>query len=436
MRVTVIGTGYVGLVTGTCLAETGNHVTCVDIDKSKIESLQQGKVPIYEPGLEEILRRNVAKERLHFATDLVAAMKDSEILMIAVGTPPGEDGSADLSHVLAAAESVGKNLNGYKIIVNKSTVPVGTGDLVRAKVAEFTKHEFDVVSNPEFLKEGDAVNDFMKPDRIVLGVSSSRAEDMMRKLYAPFQRTGHRLIVMDTRSAEMTKYASNALLATKITFMNEIANLCEAVGADVTSVRYGVGTDKRIGPHFLFPGVGYGGSCFPKDVAALIHIAEQNLHSLKILQAVDEVNKKQRLRIAEKIVTRLGENLTGKIFAMWGLSFKPQTDDMREAPSIYTINNLLECGAKIHAYDPQAMHEARKVFGNRIEYCKDNYVALEGTDALIIMTEWQEFREPDFDLVKKLLKTHLIFDGRNLYEPVDMRALGFEYHSIGRKLLS
>jgi UDPglucose 6-dehydrogenase len=433
MKVVVIGTGYVGLVTGTCLAETGNHVVCVDIDKAKIDALQKGHIPIYEPGLEEILARNIAKGRLQFTTDLIAVMDDAEILMIAVGTPPGEDGSADLSYVLAVAETIGKNLNGYKIIVDKSTVPVGTGDLVRAKIASLTKHEFDVVSNPEFLKEGDAVSDFMKPDRIVLGVSSAKAGDIMRKLYAPFQRTGHRIIIMDIRSAEMTKYAANALLATKITFMNEIANLCEAVGADVASVRFGVGTDKRIGPHFLFPGVGYGGSCFPKDVAALIQIASKNGHPMKVLESVDEVNHKQRLKIAEKVVKHFGENLKGKTFAVWGLSFKPQTDDMREAPAIYTINYLLERGAKIRAYDPQAMNEARKIFADTIDYCDDNYALLKGAEALLIMTEWQEFREPDFDVIKGSLKTPLIFDGRNLFEPSDMRKLGFTYFSIGRQ---
>jgi UDPglucose 6-dehydrogenase len=433
MKVTVVGTGYVGLVTGTCLAETGNHVICVDIDQSKIDALRAGVIPIYEPGLEEILSRNIAKKRLIFSTDLVESMQDAEILMIAVGTPPGEDGSADLSYVLGVAETIGKNLNGYKIVVDKSTVPVGTGDLVREKIASLTKQEFDVVSNPEFLKEGDAVSDFLKPDRIVLGVSSKRAEEMMRKLYAPFQRTGHRLIVMDVRSAEMTKYAANALLATKITFMNEIANLCEAVGADVTSVRFGVGTDKRIGPHFLFPGVGYGGSCFPKDVSALVKIASKAGHPMKVLESVEEVNNKQRFRIAEKVVKQFGENLKGKTFAVWGLSFKPQTDDMREAPAIYTINYLLEHGARVCGYDPQAMKEARKVFGDRIDYSNDNYSMLKGADALLIITEWQEFREPDFDVIKSSLKAPVIFDGRNLYEPADMRKLGFQYFSIGRQ---
>lgn len=432
MKISVVGTGYVGLVTGTCLAETGIHVSCVDTDKNKIATLKQGEIPIYEPGLKEILVRNVANGRLSFHTDLTEVMDDSEIIFIAVGTPPGEDGSADLSHVLTVAETIGRNLKEYKIIVNKSTVPVGSADLVRKKIAEYTSLDFDVVSNPEFLKEGDAVNDFLKPDRIVIGVSSDRAQSTMTKLYAPFQRTGHRVVVMDVHSAEMTKYAANALLATKITFMNEIANLCEKVGADITAVRYGIGTDKRIGPHFLFPGVGYGGSCFPKDVSALIQIGEQNDNKLKILTAVDEVNHEQRLRVAHKVIRHFGENLKGKRFAVWGLSFKPRTDDMREAPSIYTINKLLEHGATVGAYDPEATANAKLIFGDTIDYYDNYYDPLKGADALLIITEWQEFREPDFKRVKSLLKTPLIFDGRNLFEPADVRELGFEYQSIGR----
>ncbi|MCX6600208.1 MAG: UDP-glucose/GDP-mannose dehydrogenase family protein [bacterium] len=432
MKLVVIGTGYVGLVTGACLAETGHHVTCVDIDEQKIARLRRGEVPIYEPGLKEILARNAAKGRLGFSTDLPAAMPDSEILIIAVGTPSTEDGSADLSHVLAVAEVIGRNLNGYKIIVNKSTVPVGSADLVRDKIREFTRHDFDVVSNPEFLKEGDAVNDFMKPDRIVLGVSSARAEELMQRLYAPFQRLGHRLIVMDVRSAEMTKYAANAILATKISFMNEIANLCEKVGADVTSVRYGVGADPRIGSQFLFPGVGYGGSCFPKDVSALIRIGAAAGNPLKILQAVEEVNERQRLRIAEKVVERFGADLKGRTLAVWGLAFKPRTDDMREAPSVYTIRELTARGAAIQAYDPAAMQEARRIFGERVRFFEDGYEALRGADALLILTEWQEFRDPDFDLMKSLLKSPIIFDGRNLFEPAHPRQMGFEYFCIGR----
>jgi UDPglucose 6-dehydrogenase len=433
MRITVIGTGYVGLVTGACLADTGHHVDCVDIDRKKIEALTRGVVPIYEPGLEEVLERTVSKGRLAFTTDLSSVMGPSEIVMIAVGTPPQEDGSADLSHVLAVAEQIGKLMNGYKIVVNKSTVPVGTGDLVRARLREYTSHDFDVVSNPEFLKEGDAINDFMKPDRIVLGVSSKRAQEAMERLYAPFQRTGHRIIVMDVRSAELTKYAANAMLATKITFMNEVANLCEEVGADITSVRYGIGSDRRIGPHFLFPGVGYGGSCFPKDVAALIKIGEEHHHAFQILNAVDRVNKQQRLRLVQKLTKRLGEDLKDRTFALWGLSFKPRTDDMREAPAIYTIDALLERGARIRAYDPAAMPGAKKIFGDRVVFCDDCYAPLDGADALLIMTEWQEFRDPDFEKLNDLMKTPLIFDGRNLYEPEEMRSHGFEYHSIGRR---
>ncbi|MBU1636636.1 UDP-glucose/GDP-mannose dehydrogenase family protein [bacterium] len=433
MKISVVGTGYVGLVTGTCLAETGIRVSCVDTDKNKIETLKKGRIPIFEPGLKELLDHNVANGRLSFHTDLTSVMDDSEIIFIAVGTPPGEDGSADLSHVLTVAETIGRNLKEYKIVVNKSTVPVGSADLVRKKISEFTNIEFDVVSNPEFLKEGDAVNDFLKPDRIVIGVSSDRAQLAMTKLYAPFQRTGHRVVVMDVRSAEMTKYAANAMLATKITFMNEIANLCEKVGADITSVRYGIGTDKRIGPHFLFPGVGYGGSCFPKDVSALIKIGEQNNNKLKILTAVDEVNQNQRLRVAHKVIEHYGENLKGKRFAVWGLSFKPRTDDMREAPSVYTINKLLECGAAVGAYDPEATANAKLILGNSIDYFDNYYEPLKGADALLIITEWQEFREPDFKRVKSLLKAPVIFDGRNLFEPGDIRALGFEYYSIGRQ---
>jgi UDPglucose 6-dehydrogenase len=432
MNLVVIGTGYVGLVTGACLAETGHHVTCVDIDHAKIDALKKGIVPIYEPGLEEILARNVSKERLRFSTDLPAAIPTAEILMIAVGTPPAEDGSADLSHVLGVAETIGKHMNGYKIVVNKSTVPIGSGDKVMAKIREFTKHEFDVVSNPEFLKEGDAINDFLKPDRIVLGVASERAEDMMRRLYAPFQRTGHRLVVMDIHSAEMTKYAANALLATKISFMNEIANLCERVGADVNSVRLGVGSDTRIGPQFLFPGVGYGGSCFPKDVSALLKIGVAAGMPLQVLGAVDEVNSRQRLRVVDKVIQRFGENLSGKAFALWGLAFKPRTDDMREAPAIYTVNELKRRGATLRGYDPAAMNEARRVLGDSITLYDDSYGVLKGADALLIMTEWQEFRDPDFDQVRQLLKAPVIFDGRNLFEPADMRARGFDYTCIGR----
>ncbi|MBK6909654.1 MAG: UDP-glucose/GDP-mannose dehydrogenase family protein [bacterium] len=432
MKVTVIGTGYVGLVTGTCLAETGNTVACVDTDARKVDMLKRGIVPIYEPGLKDYLDRNVAAGRLSFTTDLYSVMDDSEVLMIAVGTPPGEDGSADLRYVLQVAEQIGKNLKSYKVIVNKSTVPIGSGDLVRETIAKHTTVEFDVVSNPEFLKEGDAVSDFMKPDRIVIGVSSKRAEEIMKHLYAPFHRTGYRVVSMDVRSAEMTKYAANAMLATKITFMNEIANLCEACGADINNVRYGIGSDKRIGPHFLFAGIGYGGSCFPKDVSALIRIGRQYDNELKILNAVDEVNVRQRTRLVDKVVKRFGEDLTGKRFGIWGLSFKPRTDDMREAPSIYTIEALHERGAKLQVYDPQAMENARPIFGDKAHFHDDYYSLLKDCDALLICTEWQEFREPDFARIKGLLKQPIIFDGRNLFEPDHMRELGYEYHCIGR----
>jgi len=432
MKVTVIGTGYVGLVTGTCLAESGNTVACVDTDPRKIEMLKKGIVPIYEPGLKEVMDRNVAQGRLTFTTDLYSVMDDSEVLMIAVGTPPGEDGSADLQYVLAVAESIGRCLKSYKVIVNKSTVPVGSGDRVREAIKKHTDVEFDVVSNPEFLKEGDAVNDFMKPDRIVIGVSSTRAEELMKRLYAPFHRTGHRVVTMDVRSAEMTKYAANAMLATKITFMNEIANLCEECGADINHVRFGIGSDKRIGPHFLFAGIGYGGSCFPKDVSALIRIAHQYNMNLKILDAVDEVNHKQRTRLVEKVVKRFGEDLTGLKFGIWGLSFKPRTDDMREAPSIYVIEMLKERGAELHVYDPQAMENARPIFGDKAHFHEDYYSLLKDADALLICTEWQEFREPDFVRIKSLLKRPIIFDGRNLFEPPHMREIGFEYFGIGR----
>jgi UDPglucose 6-dehydrogenase len=432
MKVTVIGTGYVGLVTGTCLAESGNSVACVDTDPRKIEMLKKGIVPIYEPGLKEYLDRNVAQGRLSFTTDLYSVMDDSEVLMIAVGTPPGEDGSADLSYVLAVAESIGKRLKDYKVIVNKSTVPVGSGDLVRETIAKHTKSEFDVVSNPEFLKEGDAVNDFMKPDRIVIGVSSSRAEELMKRLYAPFHRTGYRVVTMDVRSAEMTKYAANAMLATKITFMNEIANLCEECGADVNHVRFGIGSDKRIGPHFLFAGIGYGGSCFPKDVSALIKIGKKYGQEMKILDAVDEVNHKQRTRLVEKVVKYFGEDLTGLKLGIWGLAFKPRTDDMREAPSIYIIEMLKERGAQLHVYDPQSMENARPILGDKAHFYDDYYSLLKDTDALLIATEWQEFREPDFVRVKSLMKRPVIFDGRNLFEPSHMRDIGFEYFGIGR----
>jgi UDPglucose 6-dehydrogenase len=420
------------LVTGACLAETGHSVTCADIDAQKIRQLQDGVVPIYEPGLDEIVVRNRKKKRVHFTSDMGAAVREAQIVMIAVGTPTQPDGSADLTAVFAVADIVAANLSGYKIVVNKSTVPVGTADAVRQRIGKIAKGEFDVVSNPEFLKEGDAVNDFLKPDRIIVGVASERAEKLMRELYAPFVRTGHPILVMDIRSAEVTKYAANGFLATKITFMNEMANLCELVGADITSIRLGIGSDKRIGEQFLFPGVGYGGSCFPKDVKAIIKTAQDYKAPLKILEAVDEANAAQRLKIVEKVLEHYGENLKGKTFAIWGLAFKARTDDMREAASVYTIKSLSARGAKIQAYDPKALEEARKILGNHIAYLDDDYEALAGADALLILTEWAEFREPDFEQVKQRLKEPIIFDGRNLYEPERMRDLGFTYYSIGR----
>ena len=432
MKLAVVGTGYVGLVTGACLAETGHHVTCADIDTQKIELLEKGIIPIYEPGLEEIVERNTKKKRLHFTVNIAEAVREAQIIMIAVGTPPLPDGSADLSAVFAVADIVAENLNGYKIVVNKSTVSVGTGDRVRERIEKAGGKNFDIVSNPEFLKEGDAINDFLKPDRIVIGVESERSEKLMKELYATFLRTGHPVIVMGVRSAELTKYAANGLLATKITYMNEMANLCEVIGADITSVRFGIGSDKRIGPYFLFPGVGYGGSCFPKDVNAIIRTAAKENSRLKLLETVDEVNRVQRLKIAEKVIRHYGENLKGKTFALWGLAFKARTDDMREAAAIYTIEELTKRGAKIQAYDPQAHKEARKIFGERIEYFEDNYDALTKADALLVLTEWAEFREPDFDEIKTRLREAIIFDGRNLYEPERMKELGFTYYSIGR----
>ncbi len=432
MKICVIGTGYVGLVAGTCFAETGNDVICVDVDKRKIKMLNKGIIPIYEPGLKELVDRNTSKGRLSFTTDLDKAVKESLINFIAVGTPPDEDGSSDLRHVLDVARSIGKAMNGYKVIVDKSTVPVGTADLVREAIRKETDHPFDVVSNPEFLKEGAAIEDFTRPDRVIIGVDNSRVEALMKDLFSPFVRTGHPIIVMDVRSAEMTKYASNAMLATKISFMNEIATLCEKVGANVTLVRQGIGSDRRIGHQFLFPGTGYGGSCFPKDIKALIHTAGTYGTQLKILEAVEAVNENQKRVLLEKVKRYFGENLTGKVFGIWGLSFKPRTDDMREAPSIVIVNGLLEAGGQIQAYDPQAMGEAQRIFGDRITLAKNEYEALKNADALLIITEWNEFREPNFDLVRKMMKNPVIFDGRNIYESKKMGAMGFRYFSIGR----
>ena len=443
MKIAVIGTGYVGLVTGTCLAESGNDVICMDIDERKIELLNSGKVPIYEPGLEELIKRNVAHDRLTFTTDMSRAVKKSDIIFIAVGTPPGEDGGADLKHVLDATRQIGRHMNGYKIIINKSTVPVGTAEKVKAAVAAKTEYSFDVVSNPEFLKEGSAIEDFMKPDRVVIGADSARAMEIMQDLYAPFIRKGDRTLVMDIRSAEMTKYASNAMLATKISFINEMAIICASLGADIDNVRKGMGYDKRIGFEFMFPGVGYGGSCFPKDVKALAQTARDHGVEAKVLKAVEAVNEQQKSLLSSMIIkhfaamrkkkgVKTAKPLEGKTVAVWGLAFKPRTDDMREAPSVVIINNLLRAGATIKAHDPVAMNEASKIFKKRIQCSEDDYEILRGADALAVVTEWSEFRTPDFKKIKKLLKKPLIFDGRNIYNKAELRKLGFTYYGIGR----
>src|SRR5437867_3648628 len=432
MKLCVVGTGYVGLVAGTCFAEGGNDVICIDNVAEKIEALRRGVVPIYEPGLAELIRRNVSEGRLSFSTDLADAVRRSIVCFIAVGTPSGEDGSADLRNVMDVAREIGRTMNGYRVVVAKSTVPVGTSARIREAVASATTQPFDVVSNPEFLKEGAAIDDFMKPDRVVIGSTSARAIDIMRELYEPFVRTGNPILTMDNASAEMTKYAANALLATRISFMNEIANLCERVGADVDQVRRGIGYDRRIGHHFLFPGVGYGGSCFPKDVKAVIHSAREHAMGFALLNAVEDVNEAQKGRLVEKVVAEFGADLRGRRFAVWGLAFKPRTDDMRAAPAITIVEGLLARGAAIAVHDPEALHEARKVFGERVTYHRVNYEALAGADALLIVTEWNEFRRPDFPRMKRLLRRPLIFDGRNLYEPEVMREQGFTYFPIGR----
>ena len=439
MKITVIGTGYVGLVSGTCLADVGNDVLCLDLDAAKIRTLNEGGIPIYEPGLEAMVRRNEAAGRLRFTTDIEAAVAHGVLQFIAVGTPPDEDGSADLQYVVAAAGNVGRYMDGYKVVVDKSTVPVGTADKVRAAIAEEldgrgAKIDFSVVSNPEFLKEGAAVDDFMKPDRIVVGADDERAIALMRELYAPFQRNHERLILMDVKSAELTKYAANAMLATRISFMNELANLAEKLGADIELVRKGIGSDPRIGFHFLYPGVGYGGSCFPKDVQALIRTAQDAGQELQVLQAVEAANQVQKGVLGHKITARLGKDLDGKTFALWGLAFKPNTDDMREAPSLVLIEELLARGAAIQAYDPVAAHEARRILGDnpRIRYAASPMEALDGADALAIVTEWKEFRSPDFAAIKAKLKTPVIFDGRNLYDPATPCKAGLEYFAIGR----
>ena len=440
MKITMIGTGYVGLVTGTCLAEVGNDVLCLDVDPRKIDILNAGGVPIHEPGLEAVIRRNVAAGRLSFTTDVDAAVAFGQVQFIAVGTPPDEDGSADMQYVIAAARNIGRRMQGYTVVVDKSTVPVGTADRVRAAIAEELAARgadipFAVVSNPEFLKEGAAVDDFMKPDRIVIGADDERAIATMRSVYAPFMRNHERLLVMDVRSAELTKYAANAMLATRISFMNELANLADLLGADIEHVRQGIGSDPRIGYHFLYPGAGYGGSCFPKDVKALQHTATQLKRPLRILDAVEAANEAQKRRLVEKIVARLGEDLSGRRFAIWGLAFKPNTDDMREAPSREIIAGLVARGASIVAYDPVAMPEAKRIFGDArwLRYAVSPMEAVAGADALVVVTEWKEFRSPDFDALRASLKEPLVFDGRNLYEPALVRAAGLEYFSIGRR---
>ena len=440
MNVTIVGTGYVGLVTGACLADMGNHVFCLDVDAGKVKALNAGKVPIYEPGLETIVRRNHAAGRLDFSTDVAAAVAHGVLQLIAVGTPPGEDGSADLQHVLDAARAIGRHMNDYRVIVNKSTVPVGTADKVSAVISSALKARrkkipFSVVSNPEFLKEGAAVADFMRPDRILIGSEDERATALLRELYAPFQRNHERVMHMGVRSAELAKYAANAMLATRISFMNEMANLAEALGADIEEVRKGIGADPRIGTHFLYPGVGFGGSCFPKDVKALQRIADQAGTKLRVVAAVERANEAQKHRLGEKIRKRFGARLKGRTIAVWGLAFKPNTDDMREAPSLALIADLLAAGARVRAYDPVAGEQARKILGDRknVEIRSGAMETLKGCDALAIVTEWAEFRAPDFAALKKTLKTPAIFDGRNLYDPAMMRSLGFEYFAVGRK---
>ena len=432
MKLAVVGTGYVGLVAGTCFAESGNEVICVDIDAHKIDMLSQGKVPIYEPGLEEMVRRNAAEQRLMFTMDLPSAVRSSEIIFIAVGTPQGPTGNANLDFVRVTAKGIAQAMDGFKIIVTKSTVPVGTADRLKGWISEETAQPFSVVSNPEFMKEGAAVEDFMKPDRVVLGGDNAEAIDAVKELYEPFLRTGNPILTMDSRSAEMSKYAANAMLATKISFINEVARLCEGLDADIGAVRRAISLDRRIGPHFIFPGVGYGGSCFPKDVRAMIGMGDHN-PELVLLKAVEQVNERQKGVLAESVIDRFGANLTGHVFAIWGLAFKPRTDDMRDAPAITVIEKLLAAGAQVRAFDPEAMAEARKLFGERIHYAQRNYDALSGASALLILTEWNEFRRPDFQRVKDLLKEPVIFDGRNIYDPAELRKLGFDYYSIGRK---
>ena len=432
MKIAVVGTGYVGLVSGTCFAETGNTVTCVDIDQVKIDRLTHGEITIYEPGLEKMFLKNLRDGRLKFTTDLKKGIEGAQIVFLALPTPPGEDGSADLKYVLGVADQLGLILEDYKVIVDKSTVPVGTADKVKAAIAKHTKVEFDVVSNPEFLREGVAVEDFMKPDRVVIGSSSDRAKKVMGDLYAPFVRQGNPVIFMDEKSAELTKYAANSFLATKISFMNEIAQLCERLGADVDMVRRGIGSDERIGKRFLFPGIGYGGSCFPKDVQALIKSSEEVKYDFQILKSVEKVNEKQKTHLIPKIQSHFNYDLNGKHFALWGLAFKPNTDDIREAPALYIIQSLLDAGATISAYDPEAMKNVKELIGDSIQFVGSPYEALSNADGLIIATEWPEFRTPDFNKIQEILKEKVIFDGRNLYNKDDIKSFNLAYYSIGR----
>jgi UDPglucose 6-dehydrogenase len=430
MKLAVIGTGYVGLVAGTCFSETGNEVVCVDIDEAKIAMLQQGKIPIYEPGLEEMVRRNAEEQRLIFTTDVQSAVQNSAIIFIAVGTPQGLNGHANLDYVHQTAKSIAKAMDGFKIIVTKSTVPVGTADQIRQWMSEETSQPFAVLSNPEFMKEGAAVEDFMKPDRVILGGDDPEALETVKELYEPFLRTGNQILVMDSRSAEMSKYAANAMLATKISFINEVSRLCEHMGADINDVRRAIALDRRIGQHFIFPGVGYGG--FPKDIRAIISMGGDQ-EEMSLMKAVEQVNERQKRVLVEKVKRRFGAKLSGKTFAIWGLAFKPRTDDMRDAPAIVVIEALLQSGARIQAFDPEATEEARKIFRDRIVYTARNYDALDGASALLVLTEWNEFRRPDFERIKELLKEPIIFDGRNIYDPGELKKLGFDYYSIGRK---
>jgi len=431
MNISVIGTGYVGLVTGACFAGSGNNVICVDIDQEKINSLKEGRVTFYEPGLEDIVKKNIKEERLHFTTDLDYAIKNSLVVLIAVGTPPREDGSADTSAVIDVARSIGKSLDEYKVIVTKSTVPVGTTELIRDEIRKITDQNFDVASNPEFLKEGAAVEDFMKPDRVLIGVENQSTGELLKELYAPFMRSMDRALVVSIRSSELAKYTANAMLATRISFMNEIANLCEVVGANISEVRVAIGSDDRIGRHFLFPGIGYGGSCFPKDVKALINTGTEHGSELHLCRAVDEVNTKQREHFWHKIENYFETNLKGKKVAVWGISFKPKTDDIREAPSLYIIEKLLSAGATVAVHDPVAMDNAKSYFGDKVEYAHSNYNACNGADALIINTEWNEYRQPDFQKLKDLMSGNVIFDGRNLYKPQKLKDAGIKYFGVG-----